>query len=412
MNQKGNNSLPINIIEEKCTMCGICIDICPVFAIKEDDGRIVIDETLCTLCGICVSSCEEEAIVIEKEKKETLELSKYKHVWVFAEQKRGKVEPVSFELLGKGRELADKLNRNLSAVLLGYNIEEEVEMLIQKGADSVIIVDEPELANYLPEPYSKVLKELILEFMPEIVLSGSTTIGRSLFGRLAVNLSTGLTADCTELDIDDEDKKLIQTRPAFGGNIMATIITPNNRPQMATVRHKVMKELPIDKSRKGEIVRKKFSREILSSRSKFIEFVEDLSQQVKLTEADIIVSGGRGIGFPENFKIIHSLADILHGAVGASRPVVDEGWIPFSHQVGQTGKTVSPKLYIAIGISGSIQHLAGIQSSEVIFGINKDPDAPIFKVCDYGIVGDLFEVVPLLTEKLKSVLQPTKKNET
>ncbi|MCK4233074.1 electron transfer flavoprotein subunit alpha/FixB family protein, partial [candidate division WOR-3 bacterium] len=214
------------------------------------------------------------------------------------------------------------------------------------------------------------------------------------------------------LDIDDEDKKLIQTRPAFGGNIMATIITPNNRPQMATVRHKVMKELPIDKSRKGEIVRKKFSREILSSRSKFIEFVEDLSQQVKLTEADIIVSGGRGIGFPENFKIIHSLADILHGAVGASRPVVDEGWIPFSHQVGQTGKTVSPKLYIAIGISGSIQHLAGIQSSEVIFGINKDPDAPIFKVCDYGIVGDLFEVVPLLTEKLKSVLQPTKKNET
>jgi len=405
MNQEPINSLPIRIIEEKCTLCGICIDSCPVTAIIEEDGRLVIDKTLCTLCGICVPICTEGAIIIESEKKITSKLEEYKDVWVFAEQKRGKVEPVVYELLGKGRELADKLNCNLSAVLLGFTIEEEAEKLIQKGSDTVILIDEPELANYLPEPYTKVLKELSLEYKPEIILAGSTTIGRSLFGRLAVSLSTGLTADCTELDIDKEDNKLIQTRPAFGGNIMATIITPNTRPQMATVRHKVMKELSLNKSRRGKVVRKNFSREILSSSTKFIEFVEDLSQQVKLTEADIIVSGGRGLGCPENFKLVQSLADVFCGAVGASRPVVDDGWIPFSHQVGQTGKTVSPKLYIAIGISGSVQHLAGMQSSEIIVAINKDSDAPIFKICDYGIVGDLFDIVPPLTKKLKEALK-------
>lgn len=403
MMEKEKKGLPIRILYDKCTLCGICIDSCPVNALLHEDDKIVIDETLCTLCGICISICEEDAIEIEVERKRTISLEEYKDVWVFAEQKRGKVEPVAFELLGKGRELANLLNRKLVAVLLGHNIEGETEHLIHKGADIVIFVDEPELENYLPDPYSKVLAELSREYKPEIILSGSTTIGRSLFGRLAVNLSTGLTADCTELGIDPEDNKLIQTRPAFGGNVMATIITPNSRPQMATVRHKVMKELPDDPSRKGEIVRKSLSKDLLSSRSEFIEFIEDLSQQVKLTEADIIVAGGVGLGCSDNFNLVHSLAEILRGAVGASRPVVDEGWIPFSHQVGQTGKTVSPKLYIAIGISGSIQHLAGMQSSEVIVAINKDPDAPIFKVCDYGIVGDLFEVVPQLTKKLKEV---------
>lgn len=412
MNQESfQNSVPIRVIEEKCTLCGVCIEACPENAIKEEDGRIVINESLCTLCGICASVCEEEAIVIERERKVTSKIEEYKGVWVFAEQKRGKVEPVAYELLGKGGELSDKLDCNLSCVLLGYNVEEEAKKLIEKGADTVILVDEPELANYLPEPYAKVLRELVNEYKPEIILAGSTTIGRSLFGRLAVSLSTGLTADCTGLDIDEEDKKLVQTRPAFGGNIMATIITPDTRPQMATVRHKVMKELPLDRSRKGEVVRKSFAKEILSSRSKFIEFVEDISQQVKLTEADIIVSGGRGIGAPENFRLIQSLADVIGGAVGASRPVVDDGWIPYSHQVGQTGKTVSPKLYIAVGISGSVQHLAGMQSSDVIVAINKDPEAPIFKICDYGIVGDLFDVVPLLTKRLEAVIKPNNIND-
>jgi len=406
VNQKqDNNSFPLRIIQEKCNLCRICLDSCPVGALKEQDEIIVVEEELCTLCGICVSICEQEAIIIEKEEKFNSQLDQYSGVWVFSEQKRGKVEPVVYELLGKGRELSKKLSCELSAILLGYNVKGEIEKLTQRGADKVILVDEPELENYLPESYAKVLTELAKKYKPEIILSGSTTIGRSLFGRLAVRLNTGLTADCTGLDIDEEDNKLIQTRPAFGGNIMATIITPNTRPQMATVRHKVMKELPVDRSKKQEIVTESFSKQIMSSRSSFIKFIEDLSQQVKLTEADIIVSGGRGLNAPENFKLIQSLADVLSGAVGASRPVVDEGWIQYSHQIGQTGKTVSPKLYIAVGISGSIQHIAGIQSSEVIVAINNDADAPIFKICDYGIVGDLFEIIPPLTAKLKEVMK-------
>ncbi len=396
-----NSDFPIRIIGEKCTLCGICVDSCPVGAMSEDDGKILIDENLCTVCAVCSSVCPEDAIIVERESERSTNLGDYKGVWVFAEQKKGKVESVVFELLGKGRELAEKLKCEVSAVLMGNSIAGETELLIQKGADNVFLIDQPELENFLPEAYSKVLRELVLEYKPEVILAGSTTIGRSLFGRLSVSLRTGLTADCTELDIDKEDGKLIQTRPAFGGNIMATIITPNSRPQMATVRHKVMKELALDKKRTGKIVRKTFPKDITDSRSKFIEYVEDLSQQVKLTEADIIVSGGRGLCAPENFKLIESLAKVLNGAVGASRPVVDEGWIPYSHQVGQTGKTVSPKLYVAVGISGSVQHIAGMQSSDIIIAINKDPDAPIFKLCDYGIVGDLFEVLPELTRKLK-----------
>jgi NAD-dependent dihydropyrimidine dehydrogenase PreA subunit len=266
VNQRTENDFPLRVLYEKCTLCGICIDSCPVAAITEEAEKIYIDENICTLCGICESICEEGAIVMEKAQETVSNLSEYKDVWVFAEQKQGNVEPVAYELLGKGRELADKLGRKLVAVLLGHKMEAECEKLIHKGADRVILVDAPELKHYLPEPYAKVLRELAVEFKPEIVLSGSTTIGRSLFGRLAVSLSTGLTADCTHLDIDDEDHKLIQTRPAWGGNIMATIITPKTRPQMATVRHKVMKELPADTSRKGEIVRKSFAGQVLSSR--------------------------------------------------------------------------------------------------------------------------------------------------
>jgi len=399
------NAFPIKILADKCTLCGICVDSCPVAAMAEEDGKILIDENLCTICGVCSTVCPEDAVAIEREKESKTDLEEYKGVWVFAEQKKGKVEPVVFELLGKGKELAGKLECELSAVLLGNGVIGETDILFGKGADTVILVDQPELEHFLPEPYSKVLRELAVEYKPEVILAGSTTIGRSLFGRLSVALRTGLTADCTELDIDEEDRKLIQTRPAFGGNIMATIITPNTRPQMATVRHKVMKELPLDKERKGKVIKKSFSDDVTNSRSKFIEYVEDVSQQIKLTEADIIVSGGRGLGSPEHFDLIRSLADVLGGAVGASRPVVDEGWIPYSHQVGQTGKTVSPKLYIAAGISGSVQHLAGMQSADVIVAINKDPDAAIFKICDFGIVGDLFEVVPELTSKLKEVLK-------
>jgi len=263
---------------------------------------------------------------------------------------------------------------------------------------------QPKLKHYQDEPYSKVLSKLIKKYKPEIVLCGATSIGRSLISRVAIAIHAGLTADCTGLDIDPKEKMLLQTRPAFGGNIMATIITPNSRPQMATVRHKVMTEAIADPKRKGEIIKEEFSDDAYESRTKLIDIVEEIEETVNLAEADIIVSGGGGVGAKENFGIIRELALSLNAAVGASRRAVDADWIPYSHQVGQTGRTVCPKIYIACGISGQIQHLVGMQSSKIIIAINKDPHAPIFTVANYGIVGDLFEVVPLLTKKFKEIL--------
>jgi electron transfer flavoprotein alpha subunit len=249
------------------------------------------------------------------------------------------------------------------------------------------------------------LTDLTAKYKPEVVLCGATTIGRSLISRVAIKLDAGLTADCTGLDIDPKEKLLLQTRPAFGGNIMATIIAPNHRPQMSTVRHKVMKEADPDPSRKGEIIKEEFAEDAFASRSKVIDVVEEIEETINLAEADIIVSGGRGVGSKENFDIIRELALSLNAAVGASRSAVDADWIPYSHQVGQTGKTVCPKIYIACGISGQIQHLIGMKSSDIIIAINKDPEAPIFSVATYGIVDDLFKVVPRLTEHFKTTLK-------
>ncbi|MFA5116689.1 MAG: electron transfer flavoprotein subunit alpha/FixB family protein, partial [Candidatus Omnitrophota bacterium] len=329
----------------------------------------------------------------------------YKGIWVFAEQKQGKVQSVVFELLGKARELAKLLGTDVSAVLLGHNMDAEAAELIWRGADNVYLVDDRQLFNFQDDVYTNILVHLVEKHKPEIVLCGATTIGRSLISRVAVRINAGLTADCTGLDIDPQKKILLQTRPAFGGNIMATIITPNHRPQMATVRHKVMKESAIDKHRKGKIIKEDFKAEDLVSRTRLVDIVEEIESLVNLAEADIIVSGGRGMGGPENFKILEKLAQVLGGAVGASRAAVDSGWMPYSHQVGQTGKTVCPKIYIACGISGQIQHLVGMQSSKIIIAINKDPDAPIFKVATYGIVGDLFQVVPALTQKFHEALK-------
>ncbi|MBU0684091.1 MAG: electron transfer flavoprotein subunit alpha/FixB family protein, partial [Candidatus Omnitrophica bacterium] len=282
--------------------------------------------------------------------------------------------------------------------------EGECAELIERGTDVVYLIDSPKLKSYQDDPYTKILVELILKYKPEIVLCGATTIGRSLISRVAVAIRAGLTADCTGLDIDPKEKMLLQTRPAFGGNIMATIISPNTRPQMATVRHKVMKEAEVVSGRKGEIIRETFPDEVYVSRSKLIDIVEEIEENINLAEADIIVSGGRGLGAKENFDIIRELALVLNAAVGASRSAVDADWIPYSHQVGQTGKTVCPKVYIACGISGQIQHLIGMKSSDVIVAINKDASAPIFSVATYGIVDDLFKVVPLLTSEFKKVL--------
>ncbi len=394
----------IKVINDKCTGCTLCIKACPFGAIVVEEKLAVIDLTKCTLCGACAEECKFEAIEVQEKEKKVVDLSAYKDVWVFAEQKKGKIQSISFELLGKGRELADKLGVDLCAVFLGDKIKEEANELIARGADKVYLVESPKLGIYQDDPYTDVLSCLIGKHKPEVVLCGATTIGRSLISRVAVTLRVGLTADCTGLDIDPKEKILLQTRPAFGGNIMATIISPDHRPQMATVRHKVMQEAEPDPARKGEIIEETFTDDVYASRSKILDVVEEIEETINLAEADIIVSGGRGVGSKENFSIVKELALSLNGAVGASRSAVDADWIPYSHQVGQTGKTVCPKVYIACGISGQIQHLIGMRSSDVIIAINKDPEAPIFSVATYGIVGDLFKVIPVLTEHFKKTL--------
>jgi len=394
----------ITILIDKCTGCALCVNTCPFGAIHMASEKAVIDMAKCTLCGACAAVCPVKAIELKQDTAPGKDLSGYKDVWVFCEQKKGVIQSISFELLGEGRKLADKLGVKLAAVLLGSGIGDKAEELAHRGADKVYLADHPSLKSYQDDPYTEVMVKLAGEYKPEVILCGATTIGRSLVSRVAIRINAGLTADCTELDVDLGKRLLLQTRPAFGGNIMATIITPNHRPQMSTVRHKVMKEAGVDKDRRAEVIRKTYPEEVFRSRTKLLDIVEEIGETVNLSEADIIVAGGRGMGGKEGFALVGELAKTLGGAVGASRSAVDADWIPYSHQVGQTGKTVCPKLYIACGISGQIQHLIGMQSSKVIVAVNKDPDAPIFKVATYGIVGDVAEILPALTREFKRVL--------
>jgi len=370
------------------------------------DKLAYIDMEKCTLCGACVESCPVDAIELNKEHASMEGIENYKGVWVFAEQRDGTVQSVAYELLGAGRRLADDRNAELSAVILGSGIDDAVLLdLFQRGADRVYVADDPCLKMFNDEIYSALMVRMIQEHKPEIVLAGATAMGRSLIPRVATELYTGLTADCTGLEIDRDTGLLLQTRPAFGGNIMATILCENTRPQMATVRHKVMEEAEADTSRQmGEIVRIDVPDEDKKTHMKVLEVVREVEETVNIAEADVIVAGGRGLKSPENFAMLTDLAKVLDGAVGASRAAVDAGWIAYSHQVGQTGKTVKPKVYIAVGISGAIQHLVGMSSADVIIAVNKNPDAPIFEVADYGLVGDLFEIVPELTKRFSEIL--------
>lgn len=370
------------------------------------DCPVKIDPLKCVVCNACVKACPFGAISIEEsaKPKKRPSVAGYSDVWVFAEQFGGEIQSITYELLGAGRKLADDLGMNLCAVLLGSGIKDQAGELVQRGADRVYVADHQDLADFQDERYAAVLVDLINRHKPNILLCGATTVGRSLVSRVAITVETGLTADCTGLAIDPEEKRLLQTRPAFGGNIMATIITPDHRPQMATVRHKVMPEAVADPSRQGEISICELAGDLLKARTERLQYVPEQGATVNIAEADIIVAGGRGLQKPENFRLIEDLAEVLHAGVGASRAAVDSDWIAYSHQVGQTGKTVCPKIYIACGISGQIQHLAGMTSSDIIVAINRDPEAPIFKFATYGIVGDALKIVPMLTEALRKKL--------
>lgn len=330
-----------------------------------------------------------------------INLNDYNDVWVIGEQREGKIHPVTIELIGEAKKLASEINKKVAVVVAGYKIDEEVSKLLNYGLDRVLYICSPLLKTFSTDGYALSISNLILERKPEIVLVGATSIGRDIGPRIAAKIGTGLVADCTKLDIDPEDGKILQTRPAFGGNLMATIICPKNRPQMATVRPGVMKKAVHVDNPTGVIekVIPEITEEDITAR--VIEIVKSGRRRVDLTEAKIIVSGGRGVKGPEGFELIKALADKLGGEVGSSRACVDAGWIDSMHQVGQTGTTVRPEIYFACGISGAIQHLAGMSESKYIVAINSDKSAPIFKVCDFGIVGDLKEVIPAMIEEIE-----------
>lgn len=331
-----------------------------------------------------------------------MNIADYKGVWVFAEQREGQLQKVSLELLGEGRKIADKLGVKLTALLLGNNIENLVETLAKHGADEVLVADDKNLEHYTTEAYTKVICDLASERKPGILFIGATFIGRDLGPRVAARLETGLTADCTSLDVEVADGALLATRPAFGGNLMATIACPDHRPQMATVRPGVFDRVETDGSNcKVEKVEVKLSDSDI--RTKVLETVKSVKDIVDISEAKIIVAGGRGIGSKENFVLVEDLAKVLGGAVAGSRAAVEKGWLDNAYQVGQTGKTVKPSIYIACGISGAIQHVAGMQDSDMIIAINKDESAPIMQIADYAIVGDVKKVLPELINQFKEM---------
>ncbi|CVK21486.1 electron transfer flavoprotein subunit alpha [Sporomusa sphaeroides] len=397
--------MAIWVDKEQCVACGACESACPFGAIVMEADKAVITEA-CTACGACVSTCPVTAIIRDVEEAVTaIDKAAYKDVWVYIEHADGQARNVGFELLGEGRKLADSMGQKLAGIIVGDKVEQLVKAVFANGADKVYLVEGKEFAKYTTDAYTAVFTDLITDYKPSVILMGATINGRDLGPRVACRVGTGLTADCTDLGIDEQTGLVAWTRPAFGGNIMATILCPEHRPQMGTVRPNVFKRPQPDFGRTGEVIRVSSTVKPEAVRTKVIEAVQVCTGSCNLEESEIIVSGGRGMGKPENFVLIEELAAVLGGAVGASRAVIDAGWKPHPHQVGQTGKTVGPKVYIACGISGAIQHVAGMSSSDTIIAINKDADAPIFKVADYGIVGDVMEVLPALTEEFKKAKQ-------
>ncbi len=426
------------LLANTCIACGArCQSVCPVNCIEmTEDGEPIIDVAKCIGCLKCVKICPASAIEMyftPEEQKILAELvasnapveveidpeaaalagklADYRGVWVFVEQTGGEPAKVSWELLGVGRELADKLGVELCAMVIGENVEQLCGEAFAHGATKVYLMDAPLYRHYRTEAYVEACCHLIDVYKPEVILLGATGMGRDLAGAVATRVGTGLTADCTGLAIDDK-RNLMQTRPAFGGNIMATIMCDKFRPQMSTVRPNVMPMPQRLEGAKGTIIRDPFVVPEENILTKVIEIIRDSGSKgaVDITGADFIISGGRGMMGPENFALLQELADELGGVVGASRSAVDAGWMPGDRQVGQTGKTVRPKIYIACGISGAIQHLVGMQDSDLVIAINRDRNAPIFEVATYGIVGDLFQVIPAITATIRELKQKGKNN--
>lgn len=391
--------MAIFIDYDLCTGCKKCVKICPYNGVEVKDGKAVINDR-CTSCGACIDTCPENAISSDVKEKEIPDFSDRKGIWVFAEQIDGKMAKVTKELLGLGQSLSREINQELSAVLLGNNVDHLIEELQEYGAQNVYLAQHELLSNYQTNPFTKVISEIILKNKPNIFIIGATPIGRDLAPRISMRLNLGLTADCTELTIDPDDGCLLQTRPAFGGNVMATIKTSYSRPQMATVRPGVMESKKSDDPFECNVKNVDVSLLKEDALTRILEFVKEKKKIVSLGDAKIIVAGGRGIGSEEGLKPLFKLAEVLGGEVAGTRMVIEEGWLPVERQVGQTGQTVRPELYVACGISGAIQHRAGMLGSRYVIAINKDERAPIFEAADWGIVGDLHEVVPTLTNAI------------
>ena len=385
----------IRVLEDKCTGCGLCLGACPFSAIVMDEAYARITEA-CTYCGACVDSCPFAAILLEREEAPPVDHPDYSGIMVYVERSRA----VGFELLGEARRLAEQLGCKVYAVVLGDDAPQQAPSLVAHGADVVLTVEDGLLNAYNDELHAHVLTALIVSHKPEIVLVGATTYGRSLAPRVAARLDTGLTADCTVLDIEEGTGVLLQTRPAFGGNLMATIVCRDHRPQMASVRPGVMKAMTPDWQRSGVTEQCVVSLPV-SLRTRVIAEHRLSSGQMSISDAEVVIAVGKGIGSLENVRLAEELAKAINGSLGASRAAVDAGWVDYSRQIGQTGKTVAPKLYIACGISGAVQHTAGMASADTIIAINKDPDAPIFKIAHYGIVGDVREVLPELVKAVR-----------